>query len=685
MITKEIKNDYLGQVQSAHSSLSDEDKGIRDFVMQRMSQMSLIKSEMADRWQRNQNLIDIFLQTHRMAEEGMPPIRFPTAFGMHRRLYAELMENRPEAEIESVLRTSDGLASAQALSHTLQDAKQNTNYMREIKKVMKDVAGATGNGILNISYKIDDTDSKPIFRRVDPRNFLMDETSLELHNDDSESLRARDCCEVVLMSLTSFRRYAKKEGYRNIDRVYGVNRATTIGSLVQYIYYAEQIRDGMTSGEYVQLAKYYNQELDLYYCVANGIPVHSGKLTDEYDNGKLPYVQYKMYERNDLPWADSWVDVVYEILVQNDLLNTFMMDQLKFVMNKPMVVDGNLGFNTEGELMRPGAVLRVNGLRAGEDIRNRLQVLDTGTIDQNYYQVRTILSDELTMATGDDMRGLYANPNQLATQTAYKQRTLNKLIKNVAISNEADTVIDETKLIIDILAQIYREAKDKPVITVRGFKVKQGARGKRLPVFEKSPNTEDSFILVSAIFDGKYRVKISGKTQKDIDNEDSLKNTLSFLQTILPIAQSLPDFTEKFDMYALIYDIADRLGVDIAQVFPQTRENSISDADVIIQDILQGRDPDLSLTEPFQVAQDLLQITTTSTYKNMSLLQRQSVENAIRKLLETPPKEQNQTGELKNQVMRTDVRIPSPQAAAMPATSAESPVANSQTFKTIGQ
>lgn len=687
MTPSELQKEYLGQVQRSHKAISQEDQETRDFVLKRMASQSLIKSEMADRWQRNQNLIDIFLQTHRLAEEGMPPIRFPTAFGMHRRLYAEMMENRPEAEIQSVMRTADGLASAQALSCTIQDAKENSNYMREIKKVMKDVAGATGNGILSIGYKIDEGESKPVFRRVDPRNFLIDETALELHNDDEKSLRARDCTEVILMSLTSFRRYAKsQEGWRNIDLVYGVNRATTIGALIQYIYYAETVRDGMSAGEYVQLAKYCNQDEDMIVYVANGIPVYSCKLTEEYENGKLPYVHYKMYDRNDLPWADSWVDVVYEILVQNDLLNTFMMDQLKFVMNKPMVVDGALGFNTEGELIRPGAVLRVNGLRAGEDIRSRLQILETGTIDQNYYNVRNILSDELTMATGDDMRGLYANPNQLATQTAYKQRTLNKLIKNIAISNEADTVIDETRLIIDILSQIYKRSPEKPVITVRGYRVKQSARGKRIPNFEKAPNVEDSFVLVSAIFDGKYRIKISGKTQKDADNENALKNTLSFLQTVLPLAQSLPDFANKFDMYSLVYDIADRLGVEITQVFPQVRENSISDADVIVQDILQGRDPNLSVDDPFGTSQDLLAISQTPTYKNMTVLQKNAVDNAIRKLLQTPPKqdEAQQAGELQNQVMRTDVSMPSPQAAATPATSENNPVATSQTFKTIG-
>lgn len=310
-----------------------------------------------------------------------------------------------------------------------------------------------------------------------------------------------------------------------------------------------------------------------------------------------------------------------------------MMEQLKFSLNQPIVVSGSVDFNPEGELMRPGAILRVNGLQAGEDLRTKMQIMETGRIDQNYYNARTILSDELTMATGDDMRGLYANPNQLATQTAYKQRTLNKLLKSIVVSNEIDACRDEAELILSTMKYIVEENRERPNINVRGFQVRQSSRGKKTIAFEKTPNMADSFTLTPEIFSAKYRIKIVPKTENNRDNDDALRNTMQFMQTIMPLAQALPEFAQKVDLYSMVYDTAERLGVNMQQVFPQMTDNSISKAEDITQAILAMQQPVLTgITSVEEVLTDMAQIKGSQTYKDMTVKQKQAFDTAMQQI-----------------------------------------------------
>lgn len=312
--------------------------------------------------------------------------------------------------------------------------------------------------------------------------------------------------------------------------------------------------------------------------------------------------------------------------------------------------------------------------------------MKVGTVDQNFYNARNILSDELTLATGDDMRGLFANPNQLATQTAYKQRTLNKLISSITESNETDAVIDETELIIDTMKQMYEESKEKPVVSVRGYKVKQASRGSRIPSFSKSPNTEDSFELMPSAFNSKIRIKIGGKSEADRENENAVKNTMLFLQTIMPLAQALPEFSTKFDMYGLVYDIAERLGVDMSQAFPQIQENSISDAEEAVQSILRNRPPDVRPKNPQETVTELAEIRGTQVFRDMTLAQKNMFDSFMQSLLMMRPErpEDTQQPQLQNNVMVTGVSMPKASQIDMQGNDAES-VASSQTFKTIGQ
>ena len=677
------------EIISSQGSLPDRDSELLRRVSYEVIQMGVIKSRLVRTWQQNQQLIDSYRRTQDYVEDFNRPTRFPGAFGMTRRIFSEVIQNTPEVEIESTTRSKNDLASAQAIQHSIEHAKDITNYYRERAKVIKDMTGAPGNGILHVGYKnLGKKKNTLAFRRVDPRFFFMDHTALNLHDSTDGTLGARHCFEDVVIPITTFRKqYAGVKGFRNIDLVQGVDKIVPRLGLLSMVYDSESYMNSITAGQYVQMGFWCSAEQNEFAIIANGIPIFSSTLKEEYPHGRLPYVHYKMFERNDLIWADSIVDVSYAMFVQADLLNTMEMQNIQYSMMRPTFIAGNMSLDGEEQLIRPGAIIRVNGVNGGK-VADSIYQIQMGADDKAFYNARTMLSDEITLATGDDSRGLFSNPDQLATQTAYKARTLTKLMKTTVLMNEMDAVKTETELIVETMKGCYGDA-DQMIVPVKGYKVKQSSRGKiRRPKFEKSPKTNDSFVLYPNILDTDYRVVVKPKTVKDDEDQQSVQNTISFLQNLMQLMNLLPDLAQKMDIYSFIYDLADRLGVDIKNVFPDVTVNSAEDGEDAAHQIMQGGSPD-SNSNPQEQMEQMLQIRQSPQFQQMSMQQKQVFDKKLKELAAFRARSGQQPQQMQQQ-MTPQVNTGAPGLAAPAVQPAAGPlapgvIANSATNKTIGQ
>ena len=142
------------------------------------------------------------------------------------------------------------------------------------------------------------------------------------------------------------------------------------------------------------------------------------------------------------------------------------------------------------------------------------------------------------------------------------------------------------------------------------------------------------------------------------------------------------------DIYSFIYDLADRLGVDIKNVFPDVTVNSAEDGEDAAHQIMQGGSPD-SNSNPQEQMEQMLQIRQSPQFQQMSMQQKQVFDKKLKELAAFRARSGQQPQQMQQQ-MTPQVNTGAPGLAAPAVQPAAGPlapgvIANSATNKTIGQ
>jgi hypothetical protein len=704
-----VKSGYLSSGKDVWSKLPPEDFKTMQMITTRAVYMANVKEPHRQRWLASQNYKDSFNEMFGYGENYNAPFRPPRAFGVENRLYAKMMKNEIDVKIDSVTRTPEDLACSRAIQLAVDGVKQSSNYRTEMAKCMRDVCGVFGNGILYIGHEYfkkkvytktaggefkqeEQITDQPHFERIDPRYFFIDDAALTL-NEEGTRLAARDCIWDEVMMLSDFQtRYGSDKKFRNTDLVHGTVKSATFLNLNMAPHDAEAVQWSSSPNAYVHCYKYYNREQDMFVILANTIPIYTSRLDDNHK--KLPFVHYQFYRRGDGPWADAPLTIILPILIKYDLLDTLAWDNMMLLLQPPIFLAGsvNIGQGTE---MGPGAQIRVSDL-GDRKLTDAIMPMQLTSLDKNYEAFRNILNDEMTLAIGDDARGLYANPDQLATQTNYKYQNLNDLLYSMIKMNEMTACKQEAEMIISNIKQyMLADGKDKKTfhVKVSGFKVEQSPFGTRIPTFLKAPNVEDVFELTKDLLDIEYRIVIESGAHEKQENDEAVKNWMQFFQMIMPIAQMMPDFAQKVDFYAGVVNLADRLGLEIEDMFPPLKTNSMSQVMNIINSLIMNQEPQLPPEPTIQMVQEMMAARDSTVYDRLRAGQKAKFDALISKLAvavqtgaPTEQQMQQQAGQMTQQQANPQVRMPAGGMGQPPAAPPEGgQIATAATAKTIGQ
>ena len=489
-----------GGTDSVYKSLSGRDQSLQSFVTRRIAPMMYRKYIFHNRWKTLDDFKYIFLNQLDNGEDYNAPLRLNGAFGTCQRLYSEFMEAIPKSSIKCASKDEKARMKAFAIEQAVQFVKDDSNYYIQHAKCIENVVDK-GNGIKEIGYVYNDRDAafrlkdgqfddvasmvteKIFTENVDPRFFYMDEANFPLH-DEVRHMQSRDCVRDHIIAYSTFKMlYGNNPKYRNTEFVRGVSKNTTFYTCTFIPYMEENAENNwMSSNGYVHLYKYYNQEQDLFIICANGVPIFDSRLEDNHK--MVPFVHYKMYNNNSSQWGNGALEVIYNILVTGDINNTLALDSMRFALQRVGYVDGDVSFNPDAQKMEPGAIFRIHNLD-DRKIQDVIHWQDVPNITADYFNMKKILDDAKTVAIGDDEQGLYANPDQLATQTAYKENILKKRLKSVVQFQEFEAVKYETKMIVELMKQYLMQdketsnkgAKQGLLVEVKGYDIQQNDHG----------------------------------------------------------------------------------------------------------------------------------------------------------------------------------------------------------------
>lgn len=524
----------------------------------------------------------------RMGETWNESYRFPELFGAIQRKYRDLSEFLPEVKVKG---DGDGITALQA---SFDHQVRVSNLEREKKRAIKD-AIKTGLGCLFVAPGVHKKKIREggklmdrvmydglIAERVDPRDVIPAYSALVLHDHTGQAHCPFLFRRKIYLESTFKQKYA--------DPKFDIKGVVATSSY-QGAFSGDRTlteREGIEkeSGGYVTVLEYWDQEHDIFRVYANNFDtvIYDSPDGIPYSHKQLPFHFYYNYRREDSIAGVGEVELRMSYNLFREQLLNLMIDNAKLELQPAYVIDGDVNFNSEEAELEPGAIFTVRGLDGGK-LQDSIMPFRAGGITSDIPNVLSTIEDSMITVTGDDTRSLYANPNQLATQTLAKREALQKSIRNNVMDNTSDTEFYLANQIVSYLknelAKPYKDRENKTVfrkIQIEGFDVSQDKKESGV-AFDRSDNSEGTFYLNSKVAEmfEDYEIEIiSAKLDEQI-KRDRMEKLMLYVQQIMSTAQADPTILQGFNIGEFLKQVSKDLGLDTAQIFSRKGGGTKSD------------------------------------------------------------------------------------------------------------
>ncbi len=605
-------------------------------VRERFYFMATAKSNIEAKWRTIKDLYEVYESKLQQGEQWNAPYRFAELFGACQRKFSDLIKNLPEVKIRATKSSSQNFAIAQQA--TLNHTEHTTNAVREKSRTIWD-AILYGTGILFEGYtklerKITEIDDKTgeltnkerlctlydglVSERIDPRDFFIDESAVIFH-DETGITGARDCIRRRIYPYSTFRERFKE--FKNVDKIV----PTVWGSDPMgwsKVPYEKESQENKNLTKYVTVLEYWNVESDAICLIANGVEIYFG--ANPFKHKRLPFTVYYNYRRDDSVWGVSEAEILAPfIYAEEELINLAILDA-KLALQPALAVSGDVMFNPEDNELQPGAIFTLRGLNGGK-VADAVTPLRFGGIPSESFEMLNKLDDKKIIITGDDIRALYANPDQLATQTLSKREVAQKRLASNIYQNTIDSERGRIQMRLSNIHQFYARPYqtidgrvDMRRIMVEGYDVKQ-QDDESAPEFKQRYGAQGYFTLNQKAMGSVLEVEIEiidSKMEDELRKEE-LENLSSYLKTVVELMPIAPDALEGMDIRSLLKQMATKLDLNINELFPTPDDDTGNDAvDMAIELCLMGIVPDPDQTvDPLKVIDRLMRFMRSETYE----------------------------------------------------------------------
>jgi hypothetical protein len=295
------------------------------------------------------------------------------------------------------------------------------DYYRVDKRQIQDPTGVNADGTLSYTPK-EVTDFDDDYTEWVPNEQVFIDPSAKSDDEQIDQI-FREVVDVDEFK----RRYAFRKDFINLDYVQRGGDT----SVKSFFKFPEDM-----NGNQVEVLHYYNRAEDLYYVVANNIPVRIGPMPTKHK--ELPittvfhyYVPGRMYG-----WGVP--KVIHALSEERASIRNLNLDRQKMQINKMYLINDQVDFDEEELITRPHGFVEIstNGL----PIRDAITALEYGDVPQSAYKTEDILQEDIRRATGIDDRIEGVQSGGTATEASFLRESSQKRINLIAKLAEMSTI-----------------------------------------------------------------------------------------------------------------------------------------------------------------------------------------------------------------------------------------------------
>ena len=546
--------------------------------------------------------------------------RLPELFGASQRKKSHLLENLPEAVFEA--ENNDPYNMAVAAKKTVEHFDNLSMYRIILSEVIEDsVDYGTGillNSVTKVDRSITPADKPKLFlpksknprmatlyyglapQRIDIRDFFPDPSATVDHDHTGEKGMGWCFIRAIYSEEGFLSKFKNVEGF-NLGDVTPVS-----WSAIEDQYQREKTKHESEEKEVNGVDKYYvvyegwDVRNDWHCFVANDKEIYFGALP--YKHKMLPITLYYNYKRADSIWGISEAEIQAGFIFIKENLINLMIDNAKLQGQGVTAVSGDCNFDPDENQIEPGGFIELAGLSGGKLQDNVMQLNFASNVEPIEF-VKRVVEDLQIQVTGDDTRALFAEPNELATQTLAKRESLMRRIRlNVKMNTDRSEYYSlQQRLynIVQFLAMPYQDVDGQTryhSIYADGFFVAQ-RNPKQRPEFVSQHGFPGRFFLNEATIEPKLLTfKVVSRVEDAVKKEQQIQSMQLYTDSVFKLAQAQPTLIEGADLLMLAKETGRKLDLDVEAIFnPASKvKDGLTEHDYMIRQIILGAMPKIN-------------------------------------------------------------------------------------------
>lgn len=539
-------------------------------------------------WQSHQyeidkyTLIDKWMRAYekhlRIGEDWTDSFRFPELHGAVLRKFDNLVEFWPDMKVKG---DGNGAIGLQATYDSLINV---SNLQRERNRALMDAVKG-GFGCIFVAptrhekYNRE-TGKYELFydglgaERIDPRDVIPAYASLVLHDHTGQSHCSYLFRRKVYFESTFYEKYGNDPRFKIPE---GLSTTTYEGGFTGDRTLTDREGIEKESGQYVTVLEYWDQDLDIFQVYVNSFNnlMYESPVGIPYTHKQLPFHFYYNYRRHDSIYGVGEVELNMPYNLFKESIQNLLIDNARLELQPAHIIAGDVNFNTEETELEPGAIFTLRGNNVGK-VQDTIMPFRAGGVSQGSLQVVEQVENSRITVTGDDTSSLYANPNQLATQTLAKREALQKRIRSTIFRNANESEFYMANQIISYLenelSAAYKDKQNKTSyrkIKIPGYSVIQDKKEAGAE-FKKVYGAAGEFFLNKDVAKGFGDIEIELVSQS-LDEEikrDKMEKLTMFMQQVMQTGQSNPEMLQGMDMSAFLKEYAKQLNINVKEIFP---------------------------------------------------------------------------------------------------------------------
>lgn len=567
--------------------------------------------------------------------------RFPELQGYVNRKFQNAIDVLPET------RVTGKTWNTVVMQGAMDTVKRKGNFAKAQKDAIKDAIGYGACGfylapVQNIKYTKDGKKYTQYFgmgfEKVDYRDMYPAYSANNMHDHTGI-----DCCPFLfrrrIYYYDTFMRMFKggeylDQPFKNIDKVAPVTYSQAMMGASRTP--TENESREKEQGKYVQVLEYWDQENDEFMMFANFIDedgcIYQSPKGIPFSHKQIPYHIFYNLKRHDSIHGISEVELNMPYHHFRERVLNLAIEDATLSLQPAYITSGNVDLNPDEHPLQPGAQWNLGGLVAGK-LQDNIMEFRAGGVPGDFYNMLEVIENSRITVTGDDTTALYANPNQLATQTLAKREALQKVIRTMVTNNTLDTqyYIDQqiASFVSNELAQPYKDAEGKTkyfYANISGFSIKQTRDDDKIAEMVKMESGTGTFALNEKVAKGfnDLDIEVVSARLDDEIKRDRNEKMLMLINQMLTVAQTNPQILQDIglNLGSFLKQYAKNLGMDLKEIFPEANFSK-NKSDVLTREyevIALGIVPKVQsdMYDLLQRYQDTIEFTNTKIYKEFS-------------------------------------------------------------------